>query len=282
MTHAMQPVLDSADAAPAAGAVTASVNYLVPPLGRNTVYVASHGGGESRRTGQYVSTPVSVHDARRLSRPATLDDNGFALSEQVSGVGDFLDDDEVRNIYYPEMRRLVQAVTGAREVVVFDHNVRIDGGVHAANSRVPVRNVHNDYTENSAPRRVQDLLGAQRAAEALQRRFAIVNAWRSIEGVVETAPLGLVDAASVRPADLIPTDLVYPERVGEIYEVAGNPAHRWYHAPHMTEREVLLIKGYDSDPGVARFTPHSAFDDPRTPAGAPPRKSIEIRSLVFY
>jgi len=70
MTHAMQPVLDSADAAPAAGAVTASVNYLVPPLGRNTVYVASHGGGESRRTGQYVSTPVSVHDARRLSRPA--------------------------------------------------------------------------------------------------------------------------------------------------------------------------------------------------------------------
>jgi hypothetical protein len=50
----------------------------------------------------------------------------------------------------------------------------------------------------------------------------------------------------------------------------------------MTEGEVLLLKGYDSKAGVARFTPHSAFDDPRTPAGAPPRRSIEIRSLVLY
>lgn len=282
MTHSMQPALYNSDTGPATGTVTARVNYLIPPLGRNTVHVVPLGGGEAVRSGEYASTPVAVHDARRMTRPATLDDNGFALSQQTSGVADFLDDGEVRNVYYPEMEHLVEAITGAREVVVFDHNVRIDGGIHAANSRVPVRNVHNDYTENSGPRRVADLLGAQRAAELLQRRFAIVNVWRSIEGVVETAPLGVIDAGSVRPADLIPTDLVYPDRVGEIYEVAGNPAHRWYYVPHMSEREVLLIKGYDSDSNVARFTPHSAFDDPHTTADAPPRKSIEIRSLVFY
>jgi len=28
--------------------------------------------------------------------------------------------------------------------------------------------------------------------------------------------------------------------------------------------------------------PHSAFVDPSTPAGAPPRESIELRTLVFF
>jgi hypothetical protein len=49
----------------------------------------------------------------------------------------------------------------------------------------------------------------------------------------------------------------------------------------MTRDEVLLIKGWDSlDDGRARFTPHSAFDLPDTPANAPPRESIELRTLV--
>lgn len=42
-----------------------------------------------------------------------------------------------------------------------------------------------------------------------------------------TSPLSLVDAGSVRPSDLVPTDFVYPDRIGEIYEVIGNTVHRW-------------------------------------------------------
>jgi hypothetical protein len=32
----------------------------------------------------------------------------------------------------------------------------------------------------------------------------------------------------------------------------------------------------------ARFTPHSAFIDPTAPTDAPPRESIEVRTLVFH
>ncbi len=47
--------------------------------------------------------------------------------------------------------------------------------------------------------------------------------------------------------------------------------------------EAVLIKGYDSaTDGRARFTPHSAFEDPTTPVGAPPRESIEVRTLAFF
>ncbi|HSH41384.1 MAG TPA: CmcJ/NvfI family oxidoreductase, partial [Arenicellales bacterium] len=211
-----------------------------------------------------------------------LDREGFSLGRQATSVSAFEDDDEIRAVYYPEMAALLRRVTGAREAVVFDHNVRIDGAKSGQNSRMPVRAVHNDYTERSGPQRVREVMGDVRAKSLLKRRFAIINVWRSIAGPVQASPLGLVDAGSVRPSNLIPTDLVYPDRVGEIYEVSGNAAHRWYYYPLMREDEVLFIKGYDSRRDVARFTPHTAFDDPGSSVDAPPRQSVEIRALVFY
>lgn len=33
---------------------------------------------------------------------------------------------------------------------------------------------------------------------------------------------------------------------------------------------------------TARLTAHTAFDDPTSPADAAPRRSIEVRALVFW
>jgi hypothetical protein len=44
----------------------------------------------------------------------------------------------------------------------------------------------------------------------------------------------------------------------------------------------VLIKCWDSDPGVARFAPHTGFEDPTTPSGTPPRQSIEFRTIAFF
>jgi hypothetical protein len=143
--------------------------------------------------------------------------------------------------------------------------------------------VHNDYTAKSGPQRVRDLFGADDAEALLRKRFAIINVWQPIAGPVETAPLALTDARSIAADDLVPLDLVYPDRTGEIYNVAFGPDHRWYYVPRMERTEALLIKGYDSlADGRARFTPHTAFDDPTTPADAAPRHSIEARTLAFF
>ena len=62
-----------------------------------------------------------------------------------------------------------------------------------------------------------------------------------------------------------------------------SPAHRWYYYPRLRADEALLIKTYDSlEDGTARFSAHTAFDDPTAAAGAPPRESIEVRALVFF
>lgn len=111
----------------------------------------------------------------------------------------------------------------------------------------------------------------------------MVNLWRPIRGPIEDAPLAVADARSVKREDLVATDLVYPDRIGEIYYVKFSPSHRWFYAPAMREDEMMLIKCFDSaDDGRARFAPHSAFTDPTTPPGALPRESIELRTLVFY
>lgn len=273
------------DEARAPGEVEADLTYLVDTGVKPVTYMPPPSGGETRRTGSYAPYRVAIRSARPIADALSLDRQGFSLARHDTAFAGFHDADAVRRVYYPEMARLVQAETGAARVEVFDHNVRIEGSPDrdAQGIRAPVRLVHNDYTAKSGPRRVRDLIGAEAAETLLKSRFAIINVWRPIAGPVETAPLALADARSIAPGDLVPLDLVYPDRTGEIYNVTFGPDHRWYYVPRMERHEAVLIKGYDSaEDGRARFTPHTAFDDPTTPADAAPRHSIEVRTLAFF
>lgn len=148
--------------------------------------------------------------------------------------------------------------------------------------RQPVPRVHVDHTAKSGPQRVRDLFPDE--AELLLRgRVQIINLWRPIRGPLRDAPLAVCDAQTVKPEQLIPSDLIYPHRIGETYSVRFHPEHRWFYASGMNVDEVLLLKCYDSaTDGRARFAPHTAFTDPTTPANAAPRESIELRALVFH
>jgi hypothetical protein len=46
--------------------------------------------------------------------------------------------------------------------------------------------------------------------------------------------------------------------------------------------EAILIKCYDSAQDKARFTAHSAFEDPTAPKDVLPRENIELRTLAFH
>jgi hypothetical protein len=143
--------------------------------------------------------------------------------------------------------------------------------------------VHNDYTWESAPQRVRDLMGDE-AEALLARRFAIVNLWRPIGLPALDSPLALCDAASLdAERDLVVNELIYPDRVGQTFSVRWHPEHRWYYRRGLRPDQAILIKGYDSAAdGRARLSVHAAFADPGTPPGTPPRQSIEVRTLVFW
>ena len=266
------------------GAVTAALTYLVD-TGEKPINYPSEGGGDvSRNTGRYEAHLVTIRDGRAMSEPFSLDREGFVLVRHGTAVSD-LYDAQLKAVYEGEIERLVARTTGASRVVVFDHTRRAESRAtrEAKGVREPARIIHNDYTDRSAPQRVRDLLPAKETAALLERRFAIVNVWRPIQGPVQTAPLALCDARSVGSRDLIASERRSKDRVGEILQVAFNPAHRWFYFPRMRKDEVLLIKTYDSDKsGRARFAIHTAFDDPTAPADAAPRESIESRAFAFF
>ena len=149
--------------------------------------------------------------------------------------------------------------------------------------REPVRRVHDDQTYRSAPHRVARHLSAEEAARRLERRFAIVNFWRPVGGRVRRTPLAVCDARTIEAADLIPSDLVYPDWTGETYAFAFSPRHRWYWYPHQAPSEATLLKIYDSSTdGRARLSAHTAFEEPGSEPSAPARRSIELRALIFW
>ncbi|HEY0525615.1 MAG TPA: CmcJ/NvfI family oxidoreductase [Stellaceae bacterium] len=269
--------------------VEAALNYLVPMDEKPYRYAYEPPPpGVPSENGEQVARRVAIHDLRPVAAELSLDREGFALIRQRSAVRDFYDEDELRKVLYPEAQQAIAGATGAVEVIVFDHTIRqrIPGAVDRATGtpRQPVSRVHNDYTETSGPQRVRDLLPPKEAEAWLRGRFAAINLWRPIRAPLLDRPLALCDARSVAAGDFVATDLIYRDRRGEIYNLAYNPAHRWFYAPAMRHDEALLIKCYDSatDDGRARFVPHGSFDDPNMPSDAPPRESIEIRTLVRY
>ena len=233
---------------------------------------------------EYRNYAVEIADIRSADQNFSLDKQGLALVPVDAALSDYYDEEQVRKVYLPEMEALVKNITGAARVQAFDYNVRCETYSEQKKhmARKPVRFVHNDYTHASGPQRVRDLMGEE-AEELLKRRFAVINVWKPIVGPVLRTPLAVCDASSMKQKDFIDTALLYRDRIGQIQMVAHRPKHRWYYVSRMMANEAWLLKCYDSEQdGRARFTAHSAFDDPSTPDGAPDRQSIEVRTLAFF
>ena len=264
--------------------VTADIHYT-PDTGEKLVNETF--GPENihrRKTGPLDPRPMSIQNGRPLAGELTLDRNGFVFVEHRTAVRNFFDKPSLESEYYPEVEQLIKKVSGAARVVVFDYTLRSgdEAEREAKLIREPVLSAHNDYTEWSGPQRVRDLLPDE-AEKLLAGRFAIIQVWRAINQPIESNPLAIADAQSVKFDDLLIAERRYPNRVGQTYRLRYNPAHRWFYFPHMRRDEALVFKVFDSaKDGRARFTAHTAFKDPGTPPGAAPRQSIEARALAFF
>ena len=270
----------------AEGDVQASLTFIVPQDGKPSFHSSALTGGLPKVFFETEERQVTIRDARPVG--LSLDRQGFELHQHETAVDDLYDDDAIDTVYNREIEALLSRVTGADRVAVFDHTRRSDRPDGAANrdgSRGPADRVHVDYTVASGPVRAGDALGAMEVDRVLGAGGHIMqlNVWRPISGPVRRTPLALGDAGSIGPAQLIATDQVFPDRVGEIYLLAHAPAQRWYWVPRIRRDEVLLIKSWDSrDDGRARFTPHAAFRIPEQDADAPPRESIETRCYLIF
>lgn len=191
---------------------------------------------------------ISISDGWPRAKEFTLDKNGFSLHEFKTNHKDWEDEQGVRTKFYPEVVDFLKQELGAKRVLVFDHTIRTESNAKKAltdekntSQRSPVMLVHCDYTAESGPLRVQQLLGEE-AEELLKRRVAFINVWKPVNRVVEERPLAMCDVQSCEDSDFFKLHLKYRDRNGENYVMKHSPKHKWYYFPKMTPEQVILLK----------------------------------------
>lgn len=232
---------------------------------------------------------MPVHNGWERAKEFSVDKHGFSIHDFTPSYPSdkWQDDEMVREKFYPEVVEFLKKTQGAKKVLVFDHTIRTRANINKkltqetnTSQRAPVSLVHCDYTAESGPLRVKQLLGDE-AEDLLSRRVTFLNVWKPLNKVEEN-PLAMCDVESSPDSDFFKLYLRYRERTGENYVLRHNPEHKWYYFPEMNPDKVILLKTYDSDQSRAKFVGHSAFTDPTSKPDAPARESVEIRTICFY
>lgn len=251
-----------------------------PPDGSKPFnYVESPPEGQPQRNFSPKEATVTIQDVRDRESDFYLDKDAFQAIKGVhSEEKDFIDDEHIKQVYYPEVvKLLLDNVPGAHKVTLFDHTIRRS---NPDAPRAPVTRVHVDQTARSTEWRVR-LHNPEDAEELLKGRYRIINVWRPINGPVQASPLAFASAETTEDNDLVPIEHRYPHRTGETAGVRHNKGQQFYYWSGMNNDESLFLKCFDSKQGVGQRVPHTAFIDPRTPEGARGRESIEVRALVY-
>jgi len=266
--------------------VIAELNFIKPDTTIEPVVIYSGGSTPQIYNEAYKLIPVPIIDVRNYMENSaekfSVDKQGFEITKLDSQHQDFDNPDTTSDVYYKEVEQLIKETTVAAHVFVFDHTVR--KGIPGS-SRRPAHHVHNDYTNETGVSVAEESINPEIFASMAGKRMIQINVWKSINGTVHRSPLAFLDASSVEYNDLVKTQIHFKDTdmVGEIFAVRHKPEQRWMFFSEITENEALLIKGYDTDlSGVARFTPHTAFEYPNQDETAPARHSIEARAFAFY
>ena len=264
------------------GPVTADLNYIKPDATIAPEVIYSGGAAPQKYNEAYAFMRADIDDKRASHHEFKIHKQGFQLVNAPTHVDDFQNSDLIEGAYYDEVKAIVKKITRANEVFVFDHTIRF--GLENS-KRKPAHHVHNDYTIRTAHSRAEERVGKALFASMAGRRMIQINVWRPLVDIVHRSPLAFCDATTIDAQDFIPTNIHFPDtdHVGEIYALRKAEGQEWSYFSEMTHDEVVLIKGYDSlTEGVARFTPHTAFEYPDQDPAVPPRKSIETRTFAFY
>ena len=259
--------------------VMARLNYVV--RGESAVFNAANRAESYWPIEEHV---VPIHDVRPLIDQLSFDRNGFVLVKGAFSTDTPESEAQLKATYAREAEALITRLTGADKVITFGTMLRTDAK-EAGDGNLPAFGAHVDYGARTVRDFTLDAMPEEEAERRLAGRHMLINIWRPLR-TVERSPLALCDASTVLRSDLFQSEV--RGGLGDAgrrslwgFNLAYNPDHRWYYAPRMQPDEAYVFRLFDSDPDAVQFTGHSAFEDPTSPEGAPPRQSIEIRTIAY-
>ncbi|RYP49507.1 hypothetical protein DL768_004810 [Monosporascus sp. mg162] len=208
----------------------------------------------------------------------------------------------IEDVYFKETAEIIQKHTDGAIVVPYTFRVRENTLVRPAefaaknlakkgiaNAVLPVAHVGRDM--ETAPPRLRDIFGDKTdELVAKYKRYASINVWRPIGDTVKRWPLCMINHEGI-------PDWNYDTHCARVYprndprvSIRGAKSHdlilKWdpryvcHYASDMTPDDVFIFSSFDSD--QSKVAPHAAFWDNSTPDDAPIRRSIEVRTWVFF
>lgn len=258
-------------------AATATVHYHQHSPLPQSFYIDADGIKGNLRSPALVPTSITLRDGRTPEYQPDFDKDGLVFLPHTSAITRFDERGSWKPDYEAELEAIVRSKTGAKDVLVFDHTLRIDD---ATAQRQPARNVHGDYSPSGARQRLDDLLGKTEARAWAAGHYAFLNIWRPVGAPVNQTPLAFVRPSTVRAEDQLLIGLHYPNRKGQILGLVWHPDQEWVYLPQMRPDEIALFTVFDNL-GKAPVL-HAAVDYVENPALNRPRQSIESRLLVRF
>ncbi len=260
--------------------ITATMDFC--PQGEKVIFYPAD---RARSQWPYAPHEVKIHDMRPHRDELTLEKNAICLLNRPTAVRDFYDREEVERVYLPEVIDLIQELTGADKVITFGLMTRTNNPA-APEGNLPAFGAHVDYGDRTTREQIVLALGEEEAAQWLDGRYILTNVWRPIK-TVRSAPFAICDGSTVAESDLCES-IVYgglgnpnrPPLYG--HAVSYNENQQWYWAPEMQPDEVFLFKLFDSDPSAVQWAAHSSFSYPGLDPDAPPRESVEVRTIALF
>ncbi|KAK9778742.1 putative TauD/TfdA-like domain-containing protein [Seiridium cardinale] len=247
---------------------------------------------------------VEILDIRHLEYPPSYEKDGYGLIKHTPSITKehFLAAETpegkafIQKVYFPEIEELVKSITGGKVVRTVSFRTRQQdlapgsiGSKDMANKALPV--AHFDRDPETAHSSLYEVFGDEAASLiAKYPRYAQVKVWRSISEPVQKWPLCFIDTTPV-------PNWSYETHTGRVFSrndprislrgkkdhdtvVKHDPRYKYRYVSNVGPDEAFVFSAFDSD--ITRSTPHGAFWDKNSLPDAPPRRSIEIASWVFF
>jgi len=262
-----------------AQAVEAILNFNEPDFDDSVVDDVNRANSITR----FVSHSVTIHDLRGREQDVSLKKNGLQVLRHETRCRNFEDEQEILDLYYPDMEALVRQLTGARHVSCYGHILRARRPGMPAGTRTPAQNVHVDNDFETLRQMARALAPESGREEHLAGRQILINLWRPIKPVGRD-PLAVADGACMRRANLHPVRLLASRAHAKEprgFNISHDPMQRWYYLSDMQPNEVLAFTQVDTKADAVQWAAHSAFSDPTSLPSAPERESIEIRAVAY-
>ncbi|KAH7325057.1 hypothetical protein B0I35DRAFT_476254 [Stachybotrys elegans] len=252
---------------------------------------------------------IVAHNMRTMETKPTLGGHGYELASEPSSLSteEMLagNTPEGRKVieerYYAECKAIIQKMTGCKIVVPYVFRIRQNGtnpkefgSKSVTNSSMTAKSLpiaHVDRDRMTLEDGIREAFGDEAPALMAQhKRWAQINVWRGIDSSVQKWPLVFINHSQVAGWDydthmetVLPINdprVAIRGHKAQDCVLKHDPGYEYHYASDMTRDEVLVFSSGDSDP--AKVVPHGAFWDDMTAEDAPTRRSLEVRSWVFF